>query len=246
MEERGPRAWRTPEELVEIGFARSRVVMMNEAHDAWRRCVRTREVGRRVLPVAHGAGVRHLAMEALGPEDAEEANRTGRLPPRDLGYLSQPDMRALVQEALDLGCTLIRYEIDVDQLPGDWPLGGDRAVNWREEYQARNLAAALDALPEGAPLLVWCGWGHLYREASRRWTPMAVWFERLTGTAPFSIDQTVTVKRVRAAKRPWMRPFEPVLRSMGGTAGFLREEAPRSRWLTAADAFLLSLQNDLE
>jgi hypothetical protein len=35
--------WRTPEELVEIGFSRARVVMMKEAHSGDERCVRTRD-----------------------------------------------------------------------------------------------------------------------------------------------------------------------------------------------------------
>ena len=44
---------RTPEELLAIGVSRSRVVMMNEAHHMMKRCVRTREIGLRVLPAAH-------------------------------------------------------------------------------------------------------------------------------------------------------------------------------------------------
>lgn len=93
--------WRLPEELLEIGLGRSRVVMVNEAHDRLLRCRRTREVGRRLLPVADRLGVRHLAMEALWNSDLRrltaEANATRRLPadPRG-GYLAQPDMRALV------------------------------------------------------------------------------------------------------------------------------------------------------
>jgi hypothetical protein len=39
--------WRAPEVLVTIGFARSRVVILNEAHHGLLQCVRTREVGRR-------------------------------------------------------------------------------------------------------------------------------------------------------------------------------------------------------
>jgi hypothetical protein len=62
--------WRSPEELVELGLARSRVVMMNEHHNGLKRSVRTRVIGKRVLPTAHAAGVRHLAMEALTPKFA--------------------------------------------------------------------------------------------------------------------------------------------------------------------------------
>src|SRR4030095_12459992 len=49
-------AWRTPQELVEEGFRRGRVVMLNEAHNGLTRCVRTRRVGRQVLPSAHAMG----------------------------------------------------------------------------------------------------------------------------------------------------------------------------------------------
>jgi len=50
--------WRSPEELVEIGFARSRLVMVNEAHNGWLRCVRNRRIGTRVLPMAHVGALR--------------------------------------------------------------------------------------------------------------------------------------------------------------------------------------------
>ncbi len=73
--------WRTPEAIVEVGFRRSRVVMMNEAHDGDLRCIRTRLIGQRVLVPAHHAGVRYLAMEALRKAISEEANRTRRLTP---------------------------------------------------------------------------------------------------------------------------------------------------------------------
>lgn len=56
---------RSPEELARIGFDRSRVMIVNECHDGDRHCPRTRAIGRRLLPIAHEAGVRHLAMEAL-------------------------------------------------------------------------------------------------------------------------------------------------------------------------------------
>ena len=53
---------RSPEELLSIGFERSSVVIVNECHNGMLRCRRTREVGRRLLPVANEAGVRHLSM----------------------------------------------------------------------------------------------------------------------------------------------------------------------------------------
>ncbi|MBI3973859.1 MAG: hypothetical protein HY332_21485 [Chloroflexi bacterium] len=172
-----PAALRTPEELVEIGFARSRVVMLNEAHSWWNRCLRTRAVGRRVLPVAYRADARYLAMEALAAEQAHEANRTRRAPegePARLGYLGQPEMRRLVQDALDLGFELVPYEAAAEETrsPGDDPMSLE-VTNRREAVQARNLVRALAARPPDAKLLVWCGNGHLRKAPGTRWSPMA-------------------------------------------------------------------------
>ena len=194
--------------------------MVNEAHSGMKRCVRTREIGRRLLPAAHAAGVRHLAMEALyGP------------------YLAQPDMQALIDAAEKLGFRLIPYE--VTQL---------MTSNEREEGQARNLAAALAQLPPETPILVWCGIGHLWKEPPREeWIPMAFRFWRITDLEPFSIDQTVTVEFDPAKTGAWHRLVERErsrLEALGGTAGFLVADSPLPR--AGIDAVLLSTQNALE
>jgi hypothetical protein len=211
---------RTPEELLAIGFDRSRVVMMNEAHDGMKRCVRTREVGVRLLPAAHAAGVRHMAMEALGGP-----------------YPTQPDLQHLVDDAEELGWRLIPYEVT-----------SRMTANEREEEQARNLAIAFAQLPPNAPLLVWCGWGHLYKRArSDDWRPMASQFWEISGIEPFCIDQTVTVESVRLPTGPWHelgRSQAWRLDALGGTAGFLVEDSPIPwPWV---DAVLLSTRNALE
>lgn len=211
---------RTPKELLAIGLARSRVVMVNEAHSGMQRCVRTREIGRRLLPAAHAAGVRHMAMEALyGP------------------YLAQPDMQALIDAAEELGWRLIPYEIDELM-----------SSNEREEGQARNLAAALAQLPPQATILVWCGIGHLWKEPPREeWIPMACRFWEMTDIEPFSIDQTVSVQFNPDTTGAWHRLAErerPRLEALGGTAGFLVEDSPIPR--PGVDAVLLSTQNALE
>lgn len=156
---------------------RSRVVMVNEAHNGALRCVRTREVGRRLLPVAHRLGARYLAMEALPNtgqlrEWTDQANhtRTVPLPFGKTSYLAQPDMRTMIQAALDLGWTLLAYEAEFDKAPAetdarieeerkqvDWRMG----IAWREQEEAQNLAAHVAVLPSDARLLVWCGWAHL-------------------------------------------------------------------------------------
>jgi hypothetical protein len=240
-----PKRWRTAEELVAIGFERSRVVMMNEAHHMLLRSVRTREMGRRILPAAHDAGVRHLAMEALFPQFATAANETRALPEVGGGYLSQPEMRMLIEEALALGWTLIPYEVDTWPPPELDP-GTREAANWRDEQQARNLVAALEALPSAAPLLVWCGNGHLTKCAVPEWRPMGFCFAHLSGIEPFAVDQTRSVEfpgRVPDAA-PWVAAYADVLARPGGAAGFLAEDAPDGWFATeTADAFVIAADN---
>ena len=241
--------WRSPEELVTIGYQRSTIVMMNEAHSGLQRCMRTREIGRRILPVAHEAGVRHLAMEALWPyEFAEDANRTRQLSAIPEGYLSQPEMRHFIQAALDLGWTLIPYEADTMALPAD-PRAIE-SVNWREEQQARNILNALEELPTGSKLLVWCGNSHHSKSASE-WLPMGFRFRELSGIEHFGIDQCVTVDFPSSSGSQWgpglAERFVVELAAHGGTAGFLTEEAPVTflRNRESQDAFILSVQNEM-
>jgi hypothetical protein len=230
--------FRTPEELLAIGFGRSRVVMMNEAHSAMKRCVRTREIGRRLLPTAHAAGVRHLAMEAL-PQGARPRSKwTRRLAEWEAGYLGQPEMRRLIEEAEALDWTLFPYE--TRRYPVE--------PNDREEDQARNLVEVLQRLPPNAPLLVWCGMGHLWKVPPREeWIPMACRFWDITGIEPFSIDQVVTVEFDPDRTSAWHSLAEEQrsrLEALGGTAGFLVDDSPIPR--PGVDAVLLSTDNALE
>jgi hypothetical protein len=213
--------FRTPEELLAIGFSRSRVVMMNEAHHMMQRCVRTREIGLRILPVAHAAGARHLAIEALRSHS-----------------FSQPDMQRLVDGAKEFGWKVIPYE--ARRSPTD--------PNDREEQQARNLFEAFAALPQDSPLLVWCGWGHLYKQnLIGDLRTMASQFWELSGVEPFCIDQTVTVEAPPHPDGPWhqlARSQAWRLAALGGTAGFLVADSPIP-W-PYVDAVLLSTENALE
>jgi hypothetical protein len=247
--------WRSPEELIEIGFSRSRLLMMNEAHNGWLRCVRTRRIGTTILPVAHDAGVRHLAMEALfDPELVEAANDSRHLPEvRGPSYLAQPEMRALIQTALDLGWTLIGYEADMRLAPDAWDPMGEEFTNWREEQQARNLVNAFEDLPSDARVLVWCGNGHLYKNRApgdgRSWLPMGSRFQEMSDTESFAIDQTQTVEFGHPAPRRhagFMKRHSSTLEPLGGTAGFLTEEAPPPWAMCDVDALLLSVDNRME
>jgi erythromycin esterase-like protein len=241
-------AWRTPQELVEEGFRRGRVVMLNEAHDGLTRCVRTRQLGRQLLPSAHALGARHLAMEALTPDDAAAANTSRRPPDAADGYLAQPDMAALIQAALELGWTLWAYEADLDHAPaalGDQGFVSQGFTNWREMEQARNLAAVLTGLPASDRLLVWCGNSHASKAASPDWTPMGHHFAALVAEEAFVIDQAVTVAfpGLEQQQAVLVAEVAPILDRYGGTAGLLREDAgPLACW-PGVDALILSTDN---
>ena len=169
--------------------------------------------------------------------------------PEARGYLAQPEMRQLLQGALDLGWTLLGYEADVRWAVehfGD--LRGLEVTNWREEQQARNLIRLLKELPGGERLLVWCGNGHHSKIASGDWHPMGYQFSKLSGIEAFAIDQIPTVQFPGRPPARWLTPeVVSELESMGGTAGFLSEEAPGFWGMReTADAFVFSIDNELE
>ena len=228
---------------------------MNEAHDGMRRCLRTREVGRALLPVAHRLGVRHLAMEALWDRGVAERANESRVLEDDLGgYLGQPEMRDLVTSALDLGWTLHAYEADIGASPfDDW--SSQDAINWREDQQARNLGAIVNDLQPSARILVWCGGGHLYRKPYevglgevklRVWIPMGSLVAGYCGVEPFAIDQLITVAW-GDHERAWLEIYADDLRAHGGTAGCLAADLPGEysshQPNAVVDAYVLSLDN---
>jgi hypothetical protein len=179
-----------------------------------------------------------MAMEALPQGVDVSSDWRGVLAQFEGGYLAQPEMRRLIEGAEELGWKLIPYE--TRRYPVE--------PNDREEDQARNLVDALTTLPADAPLLVWCGIGHLWKEPPRReWIPMACRFWEMTDIEPFSIDQTVTVEFDPDVASAWHRLGREQTRrleALGGTAGFLVADSPLPR--PGVDAVLLSTQNALE
>jgi len=240
--------WHSVEQLTRWAFSRAQVVMVNEAHSGLARCVRTRQVGARVIRAAHEAGVRRLAMEAL-PRPADGLPGPIRaIPGTAGGYLAQQDMRALIAIALELGWTLWAYEaaISVDADPAE--LLSLEFTNRREREQAHNLCQILAEAP-GQPLLVWSGNSHAAKEANGEWIPMGHHFTKLSGASPFVIDQTPTVD-FQGQPRQWvdelLASLGQILANFGGTAGALREQAPPplNCW-PGVDAVIVSTHNAL-
>jgi hypothetical protein len=171
-----------------VGFAQAPVVMANEAHNGLRRCVRTRQVGARMVRAAHEAGVRRLAMEALPWQPGGTPGPIRDMPdvpPGQQGYLGQPDMRTLMATALDLGWTLWAYDaviaVPADHDPAEFLTL--EFTNWREREQAQNLCQVLAAAP-GEPLLVWSGNSHAATEADLDGYVVAFLDEHAKGVVP--------------------------------------------------------------
>jgi hypothetical protein len=242
--------WLSVEELTGWGFAHAPVVMANEAHSGLARCIRTREVGVRMIRAAHEAGVRRLAMEALPWPAPDTPGPISAIPPRSGGYLAQPDMRRLLATALGLGWSLWAYEAVFELAAGTDPatLRSMEFTNWREREQARNLCR-VRAIAPAEPLLVWCGNGHAGKETIQEWVPMGWHYRALSGTDPFVIDQTVTVA-FQDRPQPWVRELlaslGETLAAYGGTAGILRDHAPAPlNSGSCADAVIVSTDNTL-
>ena len=174
--------WGPVEDLVRWAFAHAPVVMANEAHSGLARCVRTREVGVRMIQAAHEAGLRRLAMEALPHRRGEPQGPILAMPPGREGYLTQPDMQRLIGAALDLGWTLWAYEAVFDVTPDtdQEHLRSMEFTNWREREQAANLGRLLNAAP-GEPLLVWCENSHASTVEHEEWIPMGWHFRDMSG-----------------------------------------------------------------
>ena len=243
--------WRPVEGLIRWGFGQAPVVMANEAHSGLTRCVRTREMGVRMIRAAHETGVRRLAMEALPWPAKDTPGPIRAIPPTDAGYLAQPDMRRLIATALDLGWSLWAYEaiIEITADTDQARLLTMEFTNWREREQAGHLCQLVAAAP-AEPLLVWCGNGHASKTRDDdEWVPMGWHFRTMSGTDPFVIDQTVTVA-FQDESQPWVQELlaslGETLATHGGTAGILRDQAPRplnSR--TDVDALVVSTDNAL-
>ena len=242
--------WCPVEDLVRWGFAHAPVVMANEAHNGLARCIRTREVGVRIIQAAHEAGVRRLAMEALPHRRGEPQGPILAVSPDSGGYLAQPEMRRLTGTALNLGWTLWAYEAVIDFTPDtDWEhLRSTEHTNWREREQAVNLCRLLEAAP-GEPVLVWCGNSHASKVQHEEWVPMGWHFREMSGVDQFVIDQDVTVN-FGGEPRPWVRELlasmADTLAAHGGTAGILRDQAPPllAGW-DGVDALVVSTDNEM-
>lgn len=155
-----------------------RVVMLNEAHVGSRH----RALLARLVRALDGEGFKHLAAETFSEAVAglKAGDRVGFT---HGWYVRDPVFAEAAREAMDLGWALVPYEQREDQRSKAPGLSNEATV-LREQVQADNLKAALEADPE-MRVLVFVGYGHL-REVG---PPFGARFKHDTGIDPLTVGQ---------------------------------------------------------
>lgn len=120
-----------------------------------------------------------LALALAGRGHAEE-RATGY-------YTDEPVFGEVVREALRLGYVLVPYEATAAQQD---TADGHTPQQRRDSLQARNLYEAVIRRDPGAKVLVHAGYSHVLERASPTWSPMALYFRKMSGIDPVTVDQT--------------------------------------------------------
>ncbi|MEO7983932.1 MAG: hypothetical protein ABI688_07615 [Bacteroidota bacterium] len=150
-----------------------RVIMINESH--------AKPVHRAftysLLEELYKAGYHYLAMEALNNYSNKCLDSLNVF----TGYYTyEPVAGELVRKALQLGFHLISYEDTT---------AAEHSASQRDSVQAANIYAVIQKDPT-AKILVHAGYGHISEEKIGDYTPMGLWFRKMSGIDPFTIDQT--------------------------------------------------------
>ena len=150
-----------------------RVIMINESH--------AKPVHRAftysLLQDLYREGYRYLAMEAFN----NYANKCLDSLNVFTGYFTyEPVAGELVRKALQLGFQLVSYE-DTS--------ASKHTASQRDSTQAENIYSIIKKDPS-AKVLVHAGNGHIAEEKTGDYTPMALWFKKISDIDPFTIDQT--------------------------------------------------------
>jgi hypothetical protein len=167
--------------------AKTRIVILNEAHHSPRDRAFALEVARTLRPLGYTV----LAAEAFANVDWEKDSPLTQLerdgyPRLQTGhYLHDPVFADFIRQALALGFQPRAYEQRRSQsLPG----GG---MPGREQAQAENIAGIL-AANRGAKIFVYVGFSHVMEAPidgaqANEW--MAARLKKMTGVDPLTIDQ---------------------------------------------------------
>jgi hypothetical protein len=166
-----------------LGLAKNhKIVMFNEAHH-W---PQSRAFLRDMLVDLRAIGYNKIAMEAID----NYANIIGNIkyPTQNIGlYTSEPVYGQLIREANKLGFKIIPYEDTVKCKSDDYRV----CENQREKNEALNLYNSIkkDSLNDGK-LIVFAGYGHIYKKQSDDWPPMAKYLIEFSNITPVCFDLT--------------------------------------------------------
>lgn len=150
-----------------------KVIMINESH--------AKPVHRAftysLLEDLYKEGYRYLAMEAFNNYSNKCLDSLNVF----TGYYTfEPIAGELVRKALQLGYKLVSYEDT---------LAAEHTSSQRDSVQAQNIYSVIKKDP-AAKILVHAGYSHISEEKIGSYTPMALWFKKISGLDPFTIDQT--------------------------------------------------------
>lgn len=169
--------WQEPGDVIRRAAKTHSVLMFSEAHHV----AQTRAFGASILPLLKELGFTVLAMEALKAPVPENAVRVSRASATDSVsgyYLMEPQLAGLTREARRLGFRLVAYEDETTD-------GGDR-----ELIQAQNLYERVFRAQPDAKVVVWAGYGHIYKRSPfPDLKMMAEQLWKLTGREPYCLYQ---------------------------------------------------------
>lgn len=169
----------------------TRVVILNEAHNISGH----RGFAARVMRALHSEGYDWLAAETFGNHadpgtPSIRAYRPGLPFSLTFGYYTaDPVFAELVREAAGRGYSFAAYEQRSDQEAGP-DTGRLEQIAAREQAQAENLAAILNANPESR-ILVLVGLSHAMEAEGDGGTWFAARLKSLTGIDPLTIEQSL-------------------------------------------------------
>lgn len=170
--------------VIRAEAAKTRIVILNEAHHSPRDRAFALQVARTLRPL----GYTILAAEAFANVDGQGETAMTKLareryPSFQTGhYIHDPVFADFVRQALAIGYRPAAYEIKASQ---SRPGGG---IPVREQAQAENVASILASNP-GARIFVYVGFSHVMEAPIEEGERMAARLKKMTGVDPLTIDQ---------------------------------------------------------
>lgn len=161
-----------------------RLVTLNESHSSQRH----RAFALLLMKELRAAGYTHFGMEALtyNPQELSKLRALGPIPTTGF-YTNDPFFADLIREAVRAGYQIFDYEQRPDQQPKNATQMESR--NAREQAQAENIKAVLDANPS-AKILIYAGGSHGAKASFMpEWEMMAQRLIKITGLELLAIDQ---------------------------------------------------------